>query len=99
MTVKPESPPPEAAKPRRGFASMDPQRLRAVSSKGGSAPNRSAVRGFALMDDAKRREVSLKGLEARRDRMAPQAGATPETAQAPADNTAPAGTPVDSATP
>lgn len=98
MTVKPESPPPEA-KPRRGFASMDPQRLRAVSSKGGSAPNRSAVRGFALMDDAKRREVSQKGLEARRDRMTQQAGATSAIAQAPAESSGSGETPVDSATP
>ena len=65
MTIKDETPP-QAAKPRRGFASMDPQRLRDISSKGGSAPNRSPARGFALMDEARRREVSLKGLQARR---------------------------------
>ncbi|QHI98580.1 hypothetical protein GT347_11585 [Xylophilus rhododendri] len=57
-------------KQRRGFASMDPDRLRDISSRGGSAPHRSGKRGFALMDEERRREVSQKGLEARRDRSA-----------------------------
>ncbi len=56
-----------AAKPRRGFASMDPNKLRAVSSKGGSAPH-TVARGFAIMDEEARREASLKGVAARRGR-------------------------------
>jgi len=91
MSANDESPP-QAAKLRRGFASMDPQRLRAISSKGGSAPNRSPARGFALMDDARRREVSLKGLEARRGRAAQQQEAEAEPALQPTSGQAdPAG--------
>ena len=70
-------PEPEPAKPRRGFASMDAGRLRAVSSKGGSAARGGRKRGFALMDEARRLEVSRKGLEARRGR--------PEGDEPPAD--------------
>lgn len=55
----------QAAKPRRGFASMDASKLRAVSSKGGSATH-AAARGFAVMDEERRREISRKGVEARR---------------------------------
>lgn len=76
MTVIHETPPPKTP---RGFAAMDPSRLRAVSSKGGSAPHRSDKRGFAAMDEAKRLEVSRKGLEARRSRapeLAADQGAT-----------------------
>ena len=54
-----------ALKTRRGFALMDATQLRAVSSKGGSAPHASK-RGFALMDENRLREVSQKGLLARR---------------------------------
>ena len=54
-----------ALKTRRGFALMDATQLRAVSSKGGSAPH-AAKRGFALMDENRLREVSQKGLLARR---------------------------------
>ncbi|WPB56669.1 KGG domain-containing protein [Xylophilus sp. GOD-11R] len=65
----PAPPPPPPPKLRRGFASMDPDRLRDISSKGGSAPHRSSKRGFALMDESRRQEVSRKGLEARRVRI------------------------------
>lgn len=54
-----------ASKARRGFALMDRSQLKAVSSKGGSAPH-ATKRGFAMMDEDRRREVSQKGLEARR---------------------------------
>jgi hypothetical protein len=54
-----------ASKTLRGFALMDATQLRAVSSKGGSAPHASK-RGFALMDENRLREVSQKGLLARR---------------------------------
>ena len=54
-----------ASKARRGFALMDRSQLKAVSSKGGSAPH-ATKRGFAMMDEERRREVSQKGLEARR---------------------------------
>ena len=64
-------------KTRRGFALMDASQLRAVSSKGGSAPHASK-RGFALMDENRLREVSQKGLLARRGALVPDSvGALP----------------------
>ena len=66
---RPQASPPPA---RRGFASMDPERLRAISSRGGRAPRSTPQRGFALMDEARRLEVSRQGLAARR-RAAPAA--------------------------
>ncbi|MCZ2498719.1 hypothetical protein GN316_18300 [Xylophilus sp. Kf1] len=61
----PRKPTDPAPKARRGFALMDRSLLKAVSSKGGSAPH-ATKRGFAMMDEQRRREVSQKGLEARR---------------------------------
>ena len=57
--------PPEldAPRSRRGFASMDPARLRSVSSKGGKAQVQGP-RGFARMDAERLREVARRGSQA-----------------------------------
>ncbi len=57
--------PADAPRSRRGFASMDPERLRAVSSKGGKAPHEAGPRGFARMDPERLRAVALQGSQAR----------------------------------
>lgn len=58
---------------------MDRSQLKAVSSKGGSAPH-SSKRGFAAMDTERLREVSKKGITARRVADLPAAAPVPSKA-------------------
>lgn len=47
-------------KKKQGFASLDPEKLRAISSRGGRKPRRGLV-GFARLTPEERKELSRKG--------------------------------------
>ncbi len=62
----------EHKKGRQGFASMDPDKRRAIASMGGRS---SHVKGFATMDPVRQREIARKGgLAAHRNRGAQRHG-------------------------
>jgi general stress protein YciG len=47
-------------KKKQGFAALDPDRLREISSKGGKVPRKEPT-GFARLTPKERRELSRKG--------------------------------------
>lgn len=51
----------EQDKPKRGFATLSKEQLRAVSRKGGS---RKALKGFALLTEEERKINARKGAQA-----------------------------------
>jgi general stress protein YciG len=53
-------------KKKRGFALLDPDKLKAVSKKGGQSS--VGKTGFALMDKEKQREASRRGARKRWDK-------------------------------